>query len=230
MKVSRMPHDPGPAAWNSLLPPIKAEPELAENVKADFLVIGGGFAGLSAARRLRELCPTQRVVLLEAIRIAEGPAGRNSGFMIDVPHDLASDDYGGNAVSDRRDILLNRAGIAYALDAKERYDMCDEAIVVSGKINGAITERGIKHNHAYAQHLKHLAEPFEILDAQQMQAITGSASYLQGLYTPGTAMLQPALYIRSLAKAIASEGVSIYENTPVLSLNQKGPLLVSKNA
>ena len=228
INVSRMPHDPGPAAWNSLLPSIPSQPELTNQVKADFLVIGGGFAGLSAARRLQELCPTQSIVLLEATRIAEGPAGRNSGFMIDVPHDLASDDYGGSDVSDRRDTLLNRAGIAYALDAKESYGMCDEAIVVSGKINGAITERGVKHNRAYAQHLKNLSEPFETLDAQQMQAITGSASYLQGLYTPGTAMLQPALYIRNLAKAIASEGVSIYENSPVLSLHQKDNYWLAK--
>lgn len=228
MKVSRMPHDPGPAAWNSLLPPVKAEPNLTDNVKADFLVIGGGFAGLSAARRLRELCPTQRIVLLEATRIAEGPAGRNSGFMIDVPHDLASDDYGGNAVLDRRDTILNRAGIAYALDAKERYGMSDEAIVVSGKINGAVTERGVNHNHGYAQHLKKLAEPFETLDAKQMQAITGSTSYLQGLYTPGTAMLQPAMYIRNLAKGIVSEGVSIYENSPVRSLVRKDNGWVAK--
>ena len=32
--------------------------------------------------------------------IGDGPAGRNSGFMIDLPHDLASDDYGGAVEAD----------------------------------------------------------------------------------------------------------------------------------
>ena len=34
-----------------------------------------------------------RVVVIDATRIAQGPVGRNSGFMIDLPHDLSSDQY-----------------------------------------------------------------------------------------------------------------------------------------
>ena len=80
---------------------------------ADFVVVGGGFAGLSAARRLTQLQPGARIVVLEAGRIAEGAAGRNSGFMIDLPHDLASEDYAG-AGDDRVMIGLNRQAIAFA--------------------------------------------------------------------------------------------------------------------
>ena len=40
-------------------------------------------AGLSAARRLKQNDPTLKIVLVEARQIAHGPAGRNSGFMID---------------------------------------------------------------------------------------------------------------------------------------------------
>ena len=58
-------------------------------MNADYLIIGGGFAGLSAARRLNQLEPTAKIVVLEACDIGEGPAGRNSGFMIDLPHNLA---------------------------------------------------------------------------------------------------------------------------------------------
>ncbi|MCA9772984.1 MAG: FAD-dependent oxidoreductase, partial [Myxococcales bacterium] len=49
-------------------------------------IIGAGFAGLAAARRLAQLRPQDTVVILEARAVAEGPAGRNSGFMIDLPH------------------------------------------------------------------------------------------------------------------------------------------------
>lgn len=222
MKVSRFPNDPGPAAWNALLPIASVRPILHDNITADFLVIGAGFAGLSAARRLKELCPSQRIVVLEAAQIASGPAGRNSGFMIDVPHDLASDDYGGNAQQDQRNIRLNRAGIAYALDAKTSYGMSDEAINVCGKINGAVTERGVAHNVGYANHLQSMAEPYECLGAEQMHDITGSNRYINGLFTPGTAMLQPAMYIRHLADGIESSRLSVFENSPVTSLNRQG--------
>jgi len=116
-----MPCDPGPAAF-----------------------IGAGFTGLSCARRLAELHPGDNIVVLEATQIANGPAGRNSGFMIDVPHVLTTSDYAGIAEKDQRDIRLNRAGIDYALDAKAAYNMPDEAATRSGKINGSITSQKCK--------------------------------------------------------------------------------------
>ena len=40
-----------------------------------WLVIGAGFAGLAAAKRLSQLRPEDRIVLLEGKRVAEGPGG-----------------------------------------------------------------------------------------------------------------------------------------------------------
>ena len=78
-----------------------------ENLNADYLVIGAGFAGLSAARRLNQLQPDAKIVVLEACEVGEGPAGRNSGFMIDLPHDLSSDDYLGSVEKDIEQTLIN---------------------------------------------------------------------------------------------------------------------------
>ena len=85
-KITRQPYDPGPAAWSSILPDAQAYPRLEKNINADWVIVGAGFAGLAAAKRLRELHPKDSIIILEARRIAEGPAGRNSGFMIDLPH------------------------------------------------------------------------------------------------------------------------------------------------
>ncbi len=223
-KITQLPVDPGPAAWNAILPPQKARAALDSHCTADWVVIGAGFAGLSAARRLAELHPADRIVVLDACRIAEGPSGRNSGFMIDVPHDLSSDDYGGNAGNDQRQIRLNRAAIDYALQAKAQWQMSDEAIAASGKLNGAVTARGVAHNQAYAKHLDQLNEPYERLDAQSMQEVTGTHAYAEGLYSPGTVMLQPALYTRILAAGIESSRLQIYESSPVVSLEKQGSL------
>ena len=219
--VERLPSDPGPAAWNAILPPQGAPVPLVGKQSADWLVIGGGFAGLAAARRLRQLRPDDRIIVLEARRIAEGPAGRNSGFMIDLPHDLASEDYGGAAESDRREIERNRAAIGFAADMAHDYGLSREAFDPCGKINAAATERGLAHTRHYADHLAKMGEASERLDAKAMKAITGTDYYLGGLRTPGAVLLQPALYMRGIAAGLADEGVAIHENSPVTALARK---------
>ena len=132
----RVPVHKGPAAWSSILPGQPAPVPLAENITADVAVVGAGFAGLSAARRLLQLDPTLKVVVLEAGRVAEGASGRNSGFMIDLPHDLASDDYAGSG-DDRAVIDLNRQAIGFALSAAEEYAIPRDFVDPVGKVNGA---------------------------------------------------------------------------------------------
>ncbi|HUF56280.1 MAG TPA: FAD-binding oxidoreductase [Thermohalobaculum sp.] len=221
-RVKRLPRDPGPAAWSALLaPPAPARP-LEEAVTADWLVIGGGFAGLAAARRLAQLRAPERIVLLEARRIGEGPAGRNSGFMIDLPHDLASGGYGGAVEADRRQIAMNRAAIAFAAGAVEEYALPREAFDPGGKINAAATGRGVGQNRAYARHLEVLGEPHDWLDAGAMRALTGTDYYLGGLRTPGTVILQPAMFVRGVAAGLG-RAVALHEDAPVVRLARAGP-------
>ncbi|MEM7088001.1 MAG: FAD-binding oxidoreductase [Pseudomonadota bacterium] len=211
----------GPAAWSAILggpPPAR---QLDEDLTADYVVIGAGFAGLSAARRLKQLQPCAKTVVLEAGRVAEGAAGRNSGFMIDLPHDLASDDYAGTG-DDGAMIALNRQAIAFARSAVDHYQIDPNYFDEVGKINGAASARGHDHNVSYAQHLTKLGEPSEMLDPQQMFAVTGSRHYRSGLYTPGTVILQPAGYIRGLAGGLVGEDIAIFENSAVTSFRKQG--------
>ena len=215
-----LPKNPGPAGWNRLLPPAAASQTLNGNVLADWLIVGGGFAGLSAARRLTQLTgKDERILLLEAGRIGDGPAGRNSGFMIDLPHVLSSKGYAGSLNNDRTQLTLNRRAIEFALDAGDEYAMDNEIINQSGKINGAATARGMAANIAYAHHLDRLDENYELLDGEQMQAICGTGYYRHGLFTPGTVMLHPAAYVRGLAEGL-SYRVSICEDSPVIQIQQ----------
>lgn len=219
-RVRRLPRDPGPSGWNSILPPRLPNPPLDEHITADVAIVGAGFAGLSSAMRLQQIDPLMKVVLLEATTLADGPVGRNSGFMIDLPHELSSADYLG-PVDDHQAIDLNRHAIEFAGQIAKQYEFPIEAFDRCGKINGAATDHGDKHNRAYAKHLKNIGEDFELYDAAKMQQITGSAYYLSGVYTPGTVMLQPALWARCLAETLTSQPgnhVKVYETSPVIDL------------
>lgn len=220
MKVRQMPCDPGPAGWNAILSDAAPAAPLEEKTTADWLVIGGGFAGLAAVRRLSQLHPEDKIVLLEAKRIGEGPAGRNSGFMIDLPHDLASEDYGGSLQKDIAQTRANRVAIDFAAEMAAAFELSGEAFVRSGKTNAAAGNKGHRHNVDYAAHLARMGEAHELLDADAMCDLTGSVYYRSGLYTPGTAMIQPALFVRGVVRGLASNRVRICEESAVLELRR----------
>jgi len=220
-KVKKQPYDPGPAAWNSILPDAPQYPQLDKNINADWVVVGAGFAGLAAAKRLQELHPKDSIVILEARRIAEGPAGRNSGFMIDLPHNLSAQDYVGELNADVLQTQMNRHAINFSESVSLEYGFSAEAFVRSGKINAAATAKGVRHNLDYSSHLNSLNEACELLDEHQMRDMCGSDYYKSGLFTAGTAMIQPALFVREFTAGLVKSGISIFENSAVIFFEKK---------
>ena len=220
-RATRLPQQLGVAGWNAILPERDINPPLDNHIHADFVIIGAGFAGLTAARRIKQLEPSASITVLEAGRIAEGATGRNSGFMIDLPHALNSADYAGEG-DEKALIKLNRQAINYARTIMEDYDINRNYFDQSGKINGAASDKSIAHNASYARHLDRLQEEYSMLDAQQMQEITGCHHYQAGLYTKGTVTLQPAGYIEGLMNGLKKQGVMIYENSPAIAIKKIG--------
>ena len=220
--AKRLPTYAGPAGWDAILPPRRPSATLTTTLHADITIIGAGLAGLAAAHRLVQLDPTLNIAVLEAGLVAQGSAGRNSGFMIDLPHALSSSDYSGSSAdSDRLQIRHNRAAIEFATQLATELNLGKEVFDRCGKINGAAGARGHTLNLEYAQHLHAIDEEYELLDAAQMRAITGTDYYHSGLYTPGTAMLQPAAYVRALADALPPQ-VSVFERSPVNRIDKQG--------
>lgn len=209
----------GPAGWNAILSRAAPRARLEGVTGCDIAIVGGGFAGLSAARRLHQIDPGLDVVILEAARIAEGGTGRNSGFMIDLPHELTSSDYAGSGESrDRQLTQLNRHAIDFAAQAVAEYAIPEGWFQRSGKINAAASAVGMAANESYARHLRDLGEAHEMLDASAMREITGTDYYRGGLYTPGAAMIQPAGYVRGFALGLERTGIRIFEQSPVLCI------------
>ena len=50
----------------------------------DWLIVGAGYTGLSAARVLAKLHPTKNIITVDAQLAGEGASGRNSGYLVDT--------------------------------------------------------------------------------------------------------------------------------------------------
>lgn len=219
-KTSQLPESPGVCGWVALLPPRPGTPALAEALTADVTVIGAGFAGLSAARRLAQLDPTLKVVVLEAGVVGNGPAGRNSGFIIDLPHEVSSEDYGGNSLQKSRDhVTLQRRAVDFAKDLAAERALPRAILDPCGRYNLALTADGDHHLAAYAAQLDRLGESHTMLDAAAVAEVTGSPTFTSGIYMPGTVIVQPAAYVRALADSLTAR---LHENTPATAIERQG--------
>lgn len=226
--VRRLPVDTGPSGWLALTERQLPVRVLDGDHSADWLIIGAGFAGLSAARRLTQLRPGDSIAVLDARKVAEGPAGRNSGFMIDLPHNLTSGEYApGEASQAKQEIAHNRFAIAFAAAAADELGMSKETFDACGKLNAAATSRGERLNADFAQSLGRMGEPFEQLDAKAMQELTGTTYYTSGLHTPGACIIQPASYMQALHASLLP-AVDVFEDSPVVGMRREGRVWVAR--
>lgn len=214
-RARRTPADLKGSGWYEILEKPGPAQELKGARSADWIIVGAGFAGLSAARRLTQTRPGETIALIEAQRVGWGAAGRNSGFMIDLPHDLASEAYGGIREQNIAEIKLNRMAVDFARAFAEETRQPLAIFNPCGKYHGATDGHGIAALRAFEKHLDSLGEPYTKLDAADMKRITGIDYYAGGSHMPGTVIIQPAAYVRALAASLGPQ-VALYESSPAL--------------
>lgn len=88
-------------------PPADLQPSLEGDVKADVIVVGAGFAGLSTALELRAL--GAQVILLEQEFAGFGASGRNAGYLL-------------GSMGIEYDMFVKRLGVAQATQFVRFYD------------------------------------------------------------------------------------------------------------
>ena len=71
-------------SWINDLSPRSSIKTIEKNENCEWLIIGAGYTGLSAARKLGQLYPKQRIILVDAQLAGEGASGRNSGYLVDT--------------------------------------------------------------------------------------------------------------------------------------------------
>jgi glycine/D-amino acid oxidase-like deaminating enzyme len=216
-----LPTDTSACGWYEMLPEPPPPQRIRGAESADWVVLGAGITGLAAARRLAEHLPAARILLIDAQRVGAGASGRNSGFLTDLGH------YEGglHPEEERRRIRLARAGIATARELVAKYDIrCDWA--EGGRLHGAAGKAGRRALERFLNQLEALGEPFEPLDARQLETITGSAYYRAGARLPGCVLVQPVALVRGLAASLPPN-VELFEESPVEAVRQGDTLRLS---
>ena len=71
-------------SWINDLDPRSNIKVLEKKKESEWLIIGAGFTGLSAARKLAQLHPNQKIILVDAQLAGEGASSRNSGYLVDT--------------------------------------------------------------------------------------------------------------------------------------------------
>ncbi len=218
-RARHLPADDDGCGWIATLPPLPPPRRLmaagAGATRADCVVVGAGFTGLAAARRLAELRPDWRVVLLDAQRAGGGAAGRSSGFVVALAHFVARME----AEAAARFVRLSRWAIAELRELVARHGI-DCAWDESGWLHVAAGEPAERALGMLAAWLDGLGEPYERLDAAGMRALTGTAYYRAGIRLPGSVLVQPAALCRGLAASLPA-GVELYEESPVRRLRRE---------
>jgi glycine/D-amino acid oxidase-like deaminating enzyme len=197
--------------WYNMLPPAPVARVLEGDQKAHWLVIGAGYTGLSAARRLAEHFPEQRIALVEADRVGRGTAGRNAGFAIDVPFLQESH---GDLDRGRRIYSLHRAGVA-ELERLVGEHGIDCQWNRRGKYMVAVSKRKRRILQQTQDFLLALGAQSEVLGREALKERLGIGHYRMGLYSPGTCLMNPAALTRGLAASLP-ENVDLYENSPII--------------
>ncbi len=188
---------------------------------ADWVIIGAGFTGISAAYRLAALRPQDSIVLLDAEKAGHGASARNSGFIVDV---TLND--GATSLADEQAQLaktrLNRKGMSILKQRVEKFGIdCDwdEA----GKFHCAADPRHVPKLHRFAQFLQRHELPFQQLERDALSQRLGTEYYLQAVHTAGSVLVNPAALVNGLLLHLP-DNVQLCEHTAVLDYRSGPPI------
>lgn len=188
-------------------------PLLDGDLRADDVVVGGGYAGLWTAIKLKAEHPERRVVLLEAKQVGWAASGRNGGFCeASITHGEP------NAESRWPDEVgtLRRLG-HQNLDAIERF-VAEHELDVEFERTGQLSVANEPYQTAWVEEAAGDPEAV-VLSADEVRERVNSPTFLGGTFHPReNANVHPAKLAAELARHAASIGVEIYEHSRVTRL------------
>ncbi len=198
-------------------------PPLRGSHKADVVIVGGGFTGLSAAYNIHRKLPDKKIVVLEGACCGYGASGRNGGFCsttdwIDDLEDLEPEDR-------QQALEVSSWGLEQIkhLVAEHGVD-CD--LEETGMLDVALND---KHIRSLADdHARYTALGLEstLLHGDELKTEIDSPRFKAGLVTPYGAILNPAKLVRGMKRVVEALGVEVRERSIVTRITHGRTVVV----
>ncbi len=204
--------------WEATAAVPRGWPALSGAYKAQIVVVGAGYTGLSAAIHAAEA--GFDVVVVDRHAPGWGASGQNGGQVI---AGLKDDP----ATLERK--LGGKLGAAVAAAAGAAPDLVFELIrrygiscgaMRTGWLQLAVSPATLKTASALAQQWQRRGAPVELLNREQAASLSGSPLYLGGLLDRRGGTVHPLQFTRGLAEAATALGVRIFARTPVVRLSR----------
>lgn len=185
---------------------------------ADYLVIGGGYAGISAAFHLHRRFPGSKIVLAESGRIGSGASGRSGGQVLNW---IAGFSRANPAVA-KRTFDLTQQGMADLRTMAETVG-ASSALTWTGSLELYRTPGRARHAQAEVKRLNDVGLPFRYLDPQALTEYISPAGIEGAIFDPTAGQVDGPVLIEKAAKWLSQHGVSICEHSPVQKILRGEP-------
>ncbi|MDA7750152.1 FAD-binding oxidoreductase [Candidatus Pelagibacter sp.] len=199
--------------WINDLIPRQNIKTLQSNEDCEWLIIGAGYTGLSAARKLGQLNPNQKILLVDAQLAGEGASSRNSGYLVDT---TLNDGFTSNKELSKYKIkadIYNLGIEAVKKFIREFQVDCDWN--ECGKYFASSKHKDKRILKNFSDTLSKLGFNHNLLFNNELTRKLGTNFYNVGLYTKGGILLHPGKLARAMVDSLP-ENVCLFENSPLL--------------
>ena len=189
---------------------------LSSNLNCEWLIIGAGYTGLSAARKLGQLYPNKKIIIVDAQLAGEGASSRNSGYLVDT---TLNDGFTSNKELEnyKKKADIYKLGIeAVKRFIKEHQVDCDWN--ECGKYFASSKEEDKRILENFSETLSKLGFEHNILSNNDLTKRLGTNFYSIALHTKGGILLHPGKLVRAMIDTLP-ENVDLYENSQLLNWN-----------
>ena len=172
---------------------------LKKNDECDWLIIGAGYTGLSAARKLGKLHPNKKIIIVDSQLAGEGASSRNSGYLVET---TLNDGFTSNKELEnyKKKSDIYNLGIDTIKSFIKEYQVdCDWNQCGKYFASSKIQDEDILKKFSYT--LTKLGFEHNLLFNDELLKKLGTNFYKIALYTKGGVLLHPGKLARSMINA-----------------------------
>ena len=211
--------------WLTNLPKRTSYKTLTKDLNCDYLIIGSGFTGLSAARKLSELDNSKKITIVDAQLAGEGGSARNSGYLVDT---TLNDGFTSNKDLQNYKIKtkIYDLGIKSIKKYIKEYQVdCDWN--ECGKYFASSKLEDETKANSFSNLLSELGYENKVLDNSELSNKLGTNFYKIAVYTKGGILLNPGKLVRSMIDTLP-DNVQLIENAELISWKKNNETIECK--